>query len=256
MKGLILKDIYCLRTQLMTYIIVLVGSLMLGILISLSSEYGNLKMDVFMGEETTVSEDDIAAYKVILGGATLLALILPLGIGYDGIRSFHMDEKANFKDVLRTLPVTPWEIVLAKFCSVYGFLLLSYLSSVLIALLISPVVSIFTLGEMVYISTVLACIAAMMVGATFCALHLWKQKTFEMIFTGVILVAYIGFGALMVWLTEYYGDEFDIIMKTLCEKGKFLFEHCLFWLLPITLLVLVGCYFLSVFIVKRKGAGV
>lgn len=256
MKGLILKDIYCLRTQLKTYIIVLVGSLVLGILISLSSEYGNLKPDVFMGEETTVSEDDIAAYNVILGGATLLALILPMGIGVDGTRSFHMDEKANFKDVLRTLPVTPQEIVLAKFCSVYGFLLLSYLSSLLVALLISPVVSIFTLGEMVYISTVLACIAAMTAGTTFCALHLWKQKTFEKIFTGVVLVAYIGFGAVMVWLDKCYGDEFEIILKVFWEKGKFLFEHCLIWLLPVTLLVLAGCYFLSVLIVKRKGAGV
>ena len=209
-----------------------------------------------MGDEMTVSEDDIAAYNIILGGSTLLALILPLGIGVDGTRSFHMDEKANFKDVLRTLPVSSWEIVLAKFCSVYGFLLLSYLSSLLVALLISPVVSIFTLGEMVYISTVLACIAAMTAGTIFCALHLWKQKTFEKIFTGVVLMAYIGFGAVMVWLDKRYGDEFEIILKVFWEKGKFLFEHCLIWLLPVTLLVLAGCYFLSVLIVKRKGAGV
>lgn len=254
MKGLILKDIYCLRTQLKTYIIVLVGSLVLGILISLSSEYGNLNKEVFLEENAT--EDDEASYNFILGGATLLAIILPMGIGVDGTRSFHMDEKANFKDVLRTLPVTPWEIVLAKFCSVYGFLLLNYLSSLFIALCLSPVVSIFTLGKMFYIATVFACLTAISAGLIVCALHLWKQKTFVKICVGVIIACYIGFGAVVVWLDKRYEDNFDSILESFLEKGKFLFEHCLFWLIPATLAVVAVCYFLSVFIVKRKGAGV
>ena len=256
MKGLILKDIYCLRTRIMTYVLTLVAALAIGILISLSSEYGNLKLDVFMGDDTSVSEDDMAAYEMILGGATFLAILLPLGVGFDGTMTFHMDEKANFGDVLRTMPVKPGEIVLARFCTAYGFLLTGYVSSVLIALLLSPVVSIFTLGEMIYYSSVMSCVIAMGTGSVCCALYLWRQKTCEKILVGLILAAYIIFGMIIVWLDKRLGDELDIMLEKLWEYGKTLIDTCLFWLLPIALIISVGCYFLSVFIVKRKGAGV
>lgn len=256
MKGLILKDIYCLRTRIMAYVLTLVGALLLGILISLSSEYGNLRMDVFIGEDPTVSEEDIEAHNIILGGATFLAILLPLVVGFDGTMTFHMDEKANFGDVLRTMPVKPGEIVLARFCTAYGFLLLGYVSSVLIALLLSPVVSIFTLGEMIYYSSVMACVIAMGNGSVCCALYLWRQKTFEKVLVGLILAAYIIFGMIIVWLDKRLGDELDVMLEQLWEYGKTLIDTCLFWLIPLTLILSVGYYFLSVFIVKRKGAGV
>lgn len=252
MKGLILKDIYCLRTRMMTYVLIMIAALLIGILISLSSEYGNLKMDVFIGEDPTVSEEDIAAHKMIISGATFLAILLPLGVGFDGIMTFHMDEKANFGDVLRTMPVKPIEIVLARFSSTYGFLLVGYVSSILIALLISPVVKIFTLGEMIHAGTVLACAVAIGLGVASCALFMWKQKTCEKIFTGVILGIYAIFAIVIV----RYGDQFDAIMETFMDKVKILFENCLAWLVPVALFMTVVCFFVSVLIVKRKGRGV
>ena len=184
MKALILKDIYCLRTRIMTYVLTLVAALAIGILISLSSEYGNMRLDVMMGDAATVSEDDLAAHKVMLGGATFLAILLPLGVGFDGIMTFHMDEKANFGDVLRTMPVKPVEIVLARFSTAYGFLLTGYVSSILIALLISPVVKIFTLSEMIHAGTVMTCAFATCLGVACCALFRWNHKTFERIVVG------------------------------------------------------------------------
>lgn len=252
MKGLILKDIYCLRTRMMTYVLIMIAALMLGILISLSSEYGNLSQEAFVGDDITVSEDDMAAYKMIISGATFLAILLPLGVGFDGIMTFHMDEKANFGDVLRTMPVKPIEIVLARFSSTYGFLLVGYVSSILIALLISPVVKIFTLGEMIHAGTVLACAVAIGLGVASCALFMWKQKTCEKIFTGVILGIYAIFAIVIV----RYGDQFDAIMETFMDKVKILFENCLAWLVPVALLMTVVCFFVSVLIVKRKGRGV
>ena len=256
MKGLILKDIYCLRTRIMTYVLTLVAALVIGILISLSSEYGNLKLDVFMGEDTSVSEDDMAAYEMILGGATFLAILLPLGVGCDGIMTFHMDEKANFGDVLRTMPVKPVEIVLARFSTAYGFLLLGYVSSILIALLLSPVVEVFTLGEMIHAGTVLTCASAAGLGVACCAYFTWKKKTCEYIFIGVFLGAYAIFAIAIVTLSNRYGDQFDAIMNTFMDKVKILFENCLTWLLPVALLMIVVCFFISVLIVKRKVRGV
>ncbi|MBE5886100.1 MAG: hypothetical protein E7284_06815 [Lachnospiraceae bacterium] len=256
MKGLILKDIYCLRTRIMTYVLTLVAALVIGILISLSSEYGNLKLDVFMGEDTSVSEDDMAAYEMILGGATFLAILLPLGVGFDGIMTFHMDEKANFGDVLRTMPVKPLEIVLARFSTAYGFLLTGYISSVLIALLISPVVEVFTLGEMIHAGTVMTCALAVGLGVVCCALFMWKKKTCEYIFIGVFLGAYAIFAIAIVTLSNRYGDQVDAIMNTFMDKVKILFENSLVWLIPVALLMTVVCFFVSVLIVKRKGRGV
>ena len=256
MKGLILKDIYCLRTRIMTYVLTLVAALAIGILISLSSEYGNMRLDVMMGDAATVSEDDLAAHKVMLGGATFLAILLPLGVGFDGIMTFHMDEKANFGDVLRTMPVKPVEIVLARFSTAYGFLLTGYVSSILIALLISPVVKIFTLAEMIHAGTVLTCALAIGLGVVCCAHFMWSKKTCEKIFIGVFLGAYAIFAIAIVTLSNRYGDQVDAIMNTFMDKVKILFDNCLTWLIPVALLMTVVCFFVSVLIVKRKGRGV
>ncbi len=256
MKGLILKDIYCLRTRVMTYVLTLVAALVIGILISLSSEYGNMRLDVIMGDDATVSEDDLAAHKIMLGGATFLAILLPLGVGCDGIMTFHMDEKANFNDVLRTMPVKPVEIVLARFSTAYGFLLTGYVSSILIALLLSPVVKVFTLGEMIYAGTVLTCALAAGLGVACCAYFMWKKKTVEYIFIGVFLGAYAIFAIAIITLSKRYGDQMDAIMNAFMDKVKILFENCLVWLIPVALLMTVVCFFVSVLIVKRKGRGV
>lgn len=256
MKGLILKDIYCLRTRIMTYVLTLVAALVIGILISLSSEYGNMRLDVMMGDAAAVSEDDLAAHKVMLGGATFLAILLPLGVGFDGIMTFHMDEKANFGDVLRTMPVKPVEIVLARFSTAYGFLLTGYVSSILIALLISPVVEVFTLGEMIHAGTVMTCALAVGLGVVCCALFMWKKKTCEYIFIGVFLGVYAIFAIAIVTLSNRYGDQVDAIMNTFMDKVKILFDNCLTWLIPVALLMTVVCFFVSVLIVKRKGRGV
>lgn len=256
MKGLILKDIYCLRTRIMAYVLTLVAALAIGILISLSSEYGNLTQEAFVGDDITVSEDDMAAYKMIISGATFLAILLPLGVGFDGIMTFHMDEKANFGDVLRTMPVKPVEIVLARFSTTYGFLLTGYVSSILIAILISPVVKVFTLGEMIHAGTVLTCVLAAGLGVVSCAHFMWKKKTCENIFVGVFLGAYVLYAILIVTLTKRYGDQVDAIMNAFMDKVKMLFDNCLTWLIPVTLLVIVICFFVSVLIVKRKGRGV
>ena len=256
MKALILKDIYCLRTRIMTYVLTLVAALLIGILISLSSEYGNMRLDVMMGDDETVSEDDLAAHKVMLGGATFLAILLPLGVGFDGIMTFHMDEKANFGDVLRTMPVKPVEIVLARFSTAYGFLLTGYVSSILIALLLSPVVKIFTLAEMIHAGTVMTCALATGLGVTCCALFMWKKKTFDRIFIGIILGIYAVFAIGIIALDKRYGDQLDAIMITFGDKVKILFENCLTWLIPVAFLMTVVCFFVSVLIVKRKGRGV
>lgn len=256
MKGLILKDIYCLRTRIMTYVLTLVAALVIGILISLSSEYGNLTQEAFVGDDITVSEDDMAAHKMIISGATFLAILLPLGVGFDGIMTFHMDEKANFGDVLRTMPVKPVEIVLARFSTAYGFLLTGYVSSILIALLISPVVEVFTLGEMIHAGTVMTCVLAIGLGVACCALFMWKKKTCDNIFIGVVLGAYAIYAIVIVTLGDRYGDQIEAIMNAFVDKVKMLFENSLAWLIPVTLLMIVICFFVSLLIVKRKGRGV
>ena len=256
MKGLILKDIYCLRTRMMAYIMTMVAALVLGILISLSSEYGNLRFDVFMAGDASITEDDMASYKIILGGGTFLAVLISLGVGFDGIMTFHMDEKANFNDVLRSMPVKPEEIVLARYITTYGFLLLSYVSSVLVALMISPVVKMFSLGEMIYAGTVLACALAIGLGVSICALFLWNKKTFDRIFVGAFVGAYALFAIAFIVSDTYYENRLDAIMGVLMDKGKILYESCLLWLLPVAILMVAVCYFVSVWIIKRKGRGV
>ena len=131
-----------------------------------------------------------------------------------------------------------------------------YVSSILIALLLSPVVKIFTLAEMIHAGTVMTCALAAGLGVSCCALFMWNKKTFDRIFIGIILGIYAVFAIGIIALDKRYGDQLDAIMIAFGDKVKILFENCLVWLVPVALLMIVVCFFLAVLIVKRKGRGV
>lgn len=252
MKGLILKDMYYLRTKLATYIVVMIASVVIGVLFSLSLQYGNLSTGTLIAEtqyEEEWTEEDEMFYKIMVGGITFLGILLPLGIGYDGVSCFFADEKANFKDVAGTMPVSTSQIVLARYISVFGALLLGYFSSLLVALLISPLVTAFTLGELISGATLFAALIAVMLGSSCCMFYMWRQKEAEIVLTGVLLAV----GVLSVFLLIKYGEAFEEYFLLFVKKLEMIVENGLPLIVTGTLLFISLCYFLSVFIAKHRG---
>ncbi len=249
MKGLILKDMYYLRTKLTTYLVVMIASVLIGVLFSLSLQYGNLKgvMEQEVGEDWT--EADEKSQKIMVAGITFLAILLPMGVGYDGVSCFFADEKANFKDVAGTMPVCTSQIVLARYISVFGTLLLGYFSSLLVAVFISPLVTVFTLGKLIFGATLFCALIAALLGISCCMFYMWRQKEAEIILTGVAIAV----GVVFVFLILKFGEVFEEYSLLFIEKLEMIVENGLPLIVAGTVPFVILCYFLSVFIAKHRG---
>ncbi len=257
MKGLILKDIFCLRTRMNACLMIIGAALLIGILISLSTQYGNLRPEKIMensGDDGEWTEVDDSAVNMIAGGAVILAILLPMGVGFDGVATFLADEKAGFANVQSTMPVNAWDIAGARFCSTYGFLIMGYLSSWIISLLISPVVEIFSLKEMIQISTTLFVLLASVLGCVIFMNFIFRQKVAEKIYIGLAVGAYLCLGYVMIKMNERYGE--DQIVPVLMEMGREFMDKGVLWLLPVAIMLIPVCYLAVVFVLKRKGTGV
>lgn len=114
MKGLMLKDLYILKRNLLTCLTVTVGVILLSILFVLSSRYGNIAdILVKLKAEPQGEEQFFASFRV----GILLLLILPTGCLFMINNGFIEDTKAGFYKVQTSLPVTAAQIVGARYLS-------------------------------------------------------------------------------------------------------------------------------------------
>ena len=102
MKGLILKDIMCLKNQLKTFIFVLFGVIVTSILFVLSARFGNLAQ---AGREMLRTEQasDIDV-KNLATVALVLFMLLPIATVGDTANVFQADGKAGFYRVAGAFP--------------------------------------------------------------------------------------------------------------------------------------------------------
>ena len=94
MKGLILKDVMCLKHQLRVFVFVIIGVVFTSILFVLSARYGNLAMagaEMLQTEQAT--EIDV---KNLASVALVLFMLLPIATVGDMANVFEADGKAGF----------------------------------------------------------------------------------------------------------------------------------------------------------------
>ena len=133
MKGLIVKDIYCLKKQLTTYAFIIIGVVAVAIMFVLSGRYGNLAISVSGLKEGGF---DIAAVVKI---AVMFFMLLPLVSTGDISNLFEYDKSASFYKLGASLPVSVEKRVLSKFLTVFMFLAVGLLIDVSMSAVISAV---------------------------------------------------------------------------------------------------------------------
>ena len=117
MKGLIIKDIMCLKKQLTTFAYIIAGVVVISILYVLSSRFGNLaKAGVaLLDENNNMSQVDV---KNLGSMVLVMFMLIPIVSVGDMLNVFIADGKAGFFKVSASLPVSMKKRMLSRFLTI------------------------------------------------------------------------------------------------------------------------------------------
>lgn len=220
MKGLIYKEFYLGKKNFLTFGIVTIMFAVLGVLVCLSMDFGNL--------HNLADGDGMRSYYAqIFFYAPYIILLLSTEAC---INSVFRDYSISWMDYSYTLPLSGKKTIGAKYisCGVISLiaLLFGILYSTLIAAL-SGVAYSFKVLKIQLIMFVVACVVnAMMLAFAYLVRTKKRMTTMEVIFFAVI---YFGFGAVTVWGEEKYGLDdngnmifYGMIKDKLSDIGELL----------------------------------
>lgn len=133
MKGLIIKDLYCLKKQFVTFAFIISGVVAVAIMFVLSERFGNLRFAV---SDMEAGGFDIAS---VIKTAVMFFMLLPLVCTGDIADSFAYDKAASFYKTGASLPVSTGKRVLSKFVTAMLFIAVGLAVDIAMAAVISSV---------------------------------------------------------------------------------------------------------------------
>ena len=125
MKGLVIKDLFCLKKRLTILCFAIAGVLVLSIMFVLSARFGN----VAEAGKHMLKDNDITAIDIENLAVMVLAffMLVPIATVGDMAMACDMDEKAGFCKVSASLPVSLKKRVLARYFTVIALYSISTL---------------------------------------------------------------------------------------------------------------------------------
>lgn len=258
MKGLILKDLMCLRKMRITFFFTVICTGIIGTMFVISARTGNI--------HTLNSMDaDLSAIDIKTIGTLVLTLfmLLPLALAGDVGTVFSYDAKAGFAKVGVSLPISIEKRVLAKYITNLLMLGVGVLLDLGIAGLLASQTDIISFAD--FVGIILSVAALMLIfGAftifyTFClGIDKGDNALFLSLFSmAVILVVLrfrkvLNFFKMLIAASGPEGEttgELDLSIVT--DMVEFL-KHKYYILLLIAVLFMAASYLGSVCQVKRK----
>ena len=113
MKGLIIKDLYCLKKEIRLFIGITIGSAIVSILFLLSVRHGNIADALADIQKTEMIGSDL-----LLSLTDMLALFviyLPIALAASLVECFKEDTKAEFSKVMLSMPISYKKIVGSRY---------------------------------------------------------------------------------------------------------------------------------------------
>ena len=161
MKGLIIKDLMCMKKQIALFSYVTVSVIVLSIMFVLSAKYGNIHEGMQLTiEQNQVDEGDVVNMYTM---AMMLFMILPAACICDPTAILREDNKAGFADFAAALPVPVNKRILAKYISSFCLFVINGIFIVILSFVTHNVpqnVSSLKHTETIFESCVLAFIEA------------------------------------------------------------------------------------------------
>ena len=199
MKGLVYKEFYLGKKNLLTFVIVTIMFAVLGVLVCLSMNFGNL-------HKLADGEGMRSYYAKIFFYVPYLILLLSTETC---INSVFRDYSISWMDYSYTLPLSGKKTIGAKYIFLGGISLAALVFGIIYSALISDLSGVdysFKVLKIQFIIFVVAFLAnAMMLALAYLVRTKNRMVTIEVIFFAIL---YLAFGAIAVWGEEKYGlDE-------------------------------------------------
>ena len=242
MKGLLIKDFYCLKKQLTTYCFIIAGVIVLSILFVLSCKFGNIRAGfdgmVASGE---CSQADVAQLASM---ALTLFMLLPIACTGDIFSLFQDDETASFYKLAAALPISIPQRILSRFIVGGDFLM---------TIVLSNLTDIVSFGEFMGMILSFASVMIMYMSLLILFMHLLGRGkgTYANVLPlliGIGTVVALGFDKLKKIIVE----SDDAALQALCQDVKMLITQKAYLLVMIAVIILVCSYGFSVILEKRK----
>lgn len=188
MKGLLIKDIMCLRKQLTVFGFVVAGVLAVGIMYVLSARFGNIAT----ANAKVIAENQMDPYELnnIATLALALFMLVPLASVGDLLNIFVADRQAGFEKVAGILPLSVGKRVTARFITIFTLFGIGAVIDIIIAFILSVMTDIISFSDFVGIiisASSLMCIYSALV-ILYCILMGKGRETVAMILSLLCMV--------------------------------------------------------------------
>lgn len=253
MKGLLIKDLMCLKKQMILFAYIVTGVLVLSVMFVLSARFGNIAAaNQSMMAENNLSDIDI---KNLSTTALILFMLIPIAMVGDVTTIFKMDGKAGFSGVSSIFPLSVAKRVMAKYLTVFVMFGIGVAVDIAISFVLSKLTDIISFGE--FFGIIISAASLMIIyGALvilFCFLFGYGKEDFAILASwAVILITAIlanikKVKAIVTSISETNSDSIDFISDFM----NFL-KYKYFILLAIAVIVTAVSYFVSVEIAQKK----
>lgn len=251
MKGLLIKDFYCLKKQLINYGFVIVGVIVVSVLFVLSYNFGNIHAR-FQGLIASGQSSE-ARVTMIASNALLLFMLIPIACTGDITNLITDDEKASFYKVASALPISISKRLACRFIAGYLFIAIGVVVDLLISIVLSSLTEVISFTKFCGVIISFASLMMMYVSLFLLLVYvLGKGKTAYAsvipLLAGVVLYGGANYDRLIAFLTDSDGNA---LMGLYQRTTEFIFYKS-YLLLIAALIVSVGAYLAAVLIVKRK----
>lgn len=146
MRGLIQKDMYCLRKNLRMFFCVTLGIIFLSVLFCLSSRYGNIAKGIEeMKAQSPMGEE---VFYSFFQAAVWVTLFIPIAFVSMIVECFKEDRKAGFWKCMFSLPLSDRQIVGSRYLSCMLFALVGVCGSLLAGIAVSLTSQVFAFEKL------------------------------------------------------------------------------------------------------------
>lgn len=251
MKGLLIKDFFCLKKQLINYGFIIVGVIVISIMFVLSYNFGNIHAG-FM-EMIDSGQNTEAGINIIASNALLLFMLIPIACTGDITNLITDDENASFYKVASTLPVSISKRVASRFIAGYLFIAIGVVTDLIMTVILTSLTGIISFGK--FCGVIITFTSVMMVYISLFILFVYilgKGKTtyaniLPLLF-GVIICVCAAFNKIRAFLTDT--DE-NALMDLYNQTTGYMF-HKSYILFIAAVIISGGAFFAAVRIAERK----
>ncbi len=248
MKGLILKDIYSLKKVLIGFFAVMFAVIVLGILFSLSVEFGNIEKAIAEGLMT--KKEFFSLYKM----GIYCILVLPMAMVPSISECFKVDKQASFYKLVFSFPLEPAKIVGARFAAMMIFVLVAFMGSTVACLCLSLAAEGIPFSELFPVVVLVAGFIMMYASYLLTATYQFGAHRIDMIMVIPLVLLFLAFSVpfMKFMMTDTTPEETSSIIGSVGDTLTNFVTNYWGWFLIVGFLVVGIGYVLSVKIVKKR----